>query len=389
MNIAFVTTFKVSPEKGGTERTTLRISDAFRKRGNRCYNLYVKEIDKKLPPAEFDGIFNIYQINLKEFSKTYSIDFFVFEGAFEQLSMVRKALGQNRTYKLVFVHHFEPGSEIYFELFRDIKAEFLHTNGAVQKFKQMIKMCLYPLYRPYKVHKAHANYKLAYEICDKVVLLSVEYIDKYCSFGGVCEKKKFAVIPNAITFDEIIPKSELSWKKKQVLIVTRLEETQKRISLAIRIWKMIEQMPELSDWTLKIVGFGNYEAQYKKLAEKLQLKRLFFEGRQDPRPYYRESSLFMMTSLYEGWPMTINESLQYGCVPFAFDVIPSLHDIIENGKNGYLVSEMDLAGYVQKMKEIMLDDEKREILMENCLETSKLYSLDNIYVKWDKLLNEL
>ncbi|RGS48264.1 hypothetical protein DWX90_03525 [Segatella copri] len=74
MNIAFVTTFKVSPEKGGTERTTLRISGAFRKGGNRCYNLYAKEIDKKLPPAEFDGVFNIYQINLKDFSKTYNID---------------------------------------------------------------------------------------------------------------------------------------------------------------------------------------------------------------------------------------------------------------------------------------------------------------------------
>lgn len=389
MNIAFVTTFKVSPEKGGTERTTLRISDAFRKRGNRCYNLYAKEIDKKLPPAKFDGIFNIYQINLIEFSKTYSIDSFVFEGAFEQLGMVRSTLGENRACKLVFVHHFEPGSEVYFELFRDIRAELLHSNSAAQKIKQMIKMCLYPLYRPYKVHKAHANYKLAYDICDKVVLLSAEYIDKYCSFGSVSEKKKFAVIPNAITFDEFIPKSELSRKKKQVLIVTRLEETQKRISLAIRIWKMIEQMPEFSDWTLKIVGFGNYEAQYKKLAEKLQLERAFFEGRQDPRSYYKESSLFMMTSLYEGWPMTINESLQYGCIPFAFDVIPSLHDIIENGKNGYLVSEMDLAGYAQKMKEIMLDNEKREDLMENCVETSKQYSLDNIYVKWDKLLNEL
>ena len=148
-------------------------------------------------------------------------------------------------------------------------------------------------------------------------------------------------------------------------------------------------MPELSDWTLKVVGFGNYEAQYKKLAKGLRLERIFFEGRQDPRPYYRESSLFMMTSLYEGWPMTINESLQFGCVPFAFDVIPSLHDIIENGKNGCLLREMDLVGYAQKMKEIMLDDEKREELMEKCLETSKLYSLDNIYVKWKKLLNEL
>ena len=61
MNITFVTTYRVSPEKGGTERTTLRISDAFRKKGNRCYNLYAKEIDKKLPPAKFDGIFNILQ----------------------------------------------------------------------------------------------------------------------------------------------------------------------------------------------------------------------------------------------------------------------------------------------------------------------------------------
>lgn len=41
---------------------------------------------------------------------------------------------------------------------------------------------------------------------------------------------------------------------------------------------MIEQMPELSDWTLKVVGFGNYEAQYKKLAKGLRLERIFLKA---------------------------------------------------------------------------------------------------------------
>lgn len=387
MNIAFVTTFRVSPEKGGTERTTLRVSDALRKIGYMCYNLYDKDIDSSLPKAVFDGTYNINKIDVKSFVEENAIDFILFEGAFKQIKQVDTALRNNRKCKLVFVHHFEPGSELYFELFHDIWVYFCSATSFKKKMIYLIKLVLYPIYKKYRDNQARRNYKVAYEKCDRIVLLSPTYINKFCDFGSVKRSDKFVSIPNAVTFDEYLSEKEILKKRKQVLVVSRLEETQKRISLVIKIWHKIEEMPELEGWSLKIVGFGDYETRYKKLAKQFNLKRIAFEGRQDPRQYYRESALFMMTSLYEGWPMTINESMQYGCVPFAFDVIPSLHDFILSGKNGFLIMEKDLDEYALQLKKVMLDDFYRHNVMENCLKTARSYSIENIINSWIKLLN--
>lgn len=37
--------------------------------------------------------------------------------------------------------------------------------------------------------------------------------------------------------------------------------------------------------------------------------------------------------------MTLNESLQFGCVPLVYDTCASFHEIINDGENGYLVTD--------------------------------------------------
>lgn len=59
MNILFVSMYQVSEQKGGTERTTARLSNELRKRGHRCYNLYKKSIDSSFEITDFDGAFTV------------------------------------------------------------------------------------------------------------------------------------------------------------------------------------------------------------------------------------------------------------------------------------------------------------------------------------------
>lgn len=47
MNILFVTVFEVSEQKGGTERTTARISNELRKKGHKCFSLFEKAIGQQ------------------------------------------------------------------------------------------------------------------------------------------------------------------------------------------------------------------------------------------------------------------------------------------------------------------------------------------------------
>ncbi len=58
----------------------------------------------------------------------------------------------------------------------------------------------------------------------------------------------------------------------------------------------------------------------KEMAHKLNLKNISFEGFQEPEPYYARSSLFCLTSTFEGFGLVLAEAMQHGCVPWLLTV---------------------------------------------------------------------
>lgn len=389
MNILFVTVFQVSEQKGGTERTTARVSNELRRMGHKCYNLYAKSIGGNFEMTQFDDIYtDCSSDSIAKIIEKRKIDKIILEGAFILVKNVYKGRSSSsRRPDILFVHHFAPGFEPYFNAFYSIWKQFCYSDSWKNRIKSFVKIVIYPVFKPYMDYSFHKLYKVAYSLCDKIVLLSPEYKEDYCRFGGISDKSKFESIPNAISFDEFLSVNKLQRKEKEVLIVTRLDEVQKRISLAIKIWAKIENDASLNDWTLKIVGFGESEHDYRKLVKSLRLKRVTFEGRQNPIPYYKKSSLFMMTSLFEGWPMTINECLQFGCVPFVYDTCASFREIIVDTQNGFLIDDGNENMFYMKMKKIMLDDTLRQEMMAKAIESSKRFTLDKIVEQWKKLLN--
>ena len=118
---------------------------------------------------------------------------------------------------------------------------------------------------------------------------------------------------------------------------------------ALKIWKEIETDHTLSEWKLKIVGHGKMESWYKSLVIHYGLQRVFFEGTKNPEPYYNEASIFMMTSSFEGWGLTLTEAQQYGCVPLAFHSFASLTDIITDKVNGFAIPNDDISLYIKQI----------------------------------------
>ena len=96
-----------------------------------------------------------------------------------------------------------------------------------------------------------------------------------------------------------------------------------------------------------------------------------------------------MTSLYEGWGVTLTEAQQFGCVPVAFDTYSSLHDIIQNGENGLIVPETDIKEYTNSLKGLMSDEAKWRIFAQRSIMTSHRFELRNIVGQWDNLIGSL
>lgn len=219
-----------------------------------------------------------------------------------------------------------------------------------------------------------------------MVLLSQGVIKDYKQYARIKEINKLIAIPNALSFNQFFNTKELNKKKKQVLVVSRLDETIKRISIAINIWANIEKDPVFNDWQFKIVGYGDAENKYKKLIKDLNLKRISLEGKQEPLPYYKDSSIFMMTSSSEGWGLTLTEAQQMGCVPIAFNSYSSLHDIITDGNDGFIISNNDVSTYTARLKQLMTDEKLRNNMAQNAIKNSHRFELAEIIKQWESLI---
>lgn len=386
MKILFYTSNDVAPQLGGTERITASISSGLRENGFCCYLVYDNDIDTKLERTQFDGKMKIGNFSqkknvekFKQFVILNGIDIIVIQGLFNKTLSV-KELFVDYPIRIVFVHHFNPGAEEYFFSIDNILLSLHKKNES--KLKAIGRLLLFPLLKHKYIKKLQRNYRDTYLNADKVVLLSKNFISEYCQYAGVSDKKKFLIIPNSLSFNEFFDMSKYLSKKKEVLIVSRLNERQKRITLALQIWHVIENNKDFSDWILRIVGDGPNMSMYKKLVAKLGLNHVIFEGRKDPRPYYRSASIFMMTSLFEGWGLTLTEAQQYGVVPVAFNSYASAEDIITDSYNGFLAPECDINVYLSRLSLLMSNYELRQELANNCIKSSKRFEQEAICKRW-------
>lgn len=392
MNILYYTCDKVHSTKGGTERTTITVASQLKALyGCKCFSIYEREAptakESCFEQEFFWPIIRSEKKNIKFLRNiiiSHNIDVVIVQGAFIHVPRFRKAI-EGLKCRLLFAHHFQPGWELVFFKFKDV------IRRRPKSFTDFLRwgrdVLLFPRMRKKYVTSLVENYKRAYEAADNVVLLSKEFIKGYCSFGGIMEFDKFRIIPNGLSFNEYLPAEEINNKKPVVLIVSRLDDAPKKLTIALRIWGNIKHNPIAKDWELKIVGTGPDEEMYHRIVKREHLPDVIFTGRMNPVPYYKEASIFMMTSKSESWGLTLTEAQQMGVVPIAFNTYESLTDIITDGIDGRIISEGDIEGYSNALIQLMGDRKKREVIAEKGLTTCRRFSSEKIAAKWWKLIN--
>ena len=392
MNILFYTDYEVSPQKAGTERVTSVIaSELSNNYSMRCFLCYRYSIAPEFIRLPFKYL-QVEPENFKEkitsFITENQIDIIINQSAFYLSSLFREIVNAVRPQcKIIFCHHFAPGNETGIFSFSGILQEIKLKKKLL---RNSLNLIFYPIVKRRITHRLQLNYGKTYRYSDYVVLLSRKFMKEFMKWGKIADTSKFHEIHNPLSFSIFFDiRGGYEQKKKTVLIVARMSEKQKKISLALKIWRELEKDSRLSDWQLKIVGLGNDLDRYRRFVARNRLKQVSFEGLQIPEPYYTEASLFMMTSPQEGWGLTLTEAQQMGCVPLAFDSYASLSDIITDGENGYIVPYGDLRQYADKMKELMLDADRRRKMATNAIESSKRFERPIIMEQWKSLIDSL
>jgi glycosyltransferase involved in cell wall biosynthesis len=232
------------------------------------------------------------------------------------------------------------------------------------------------------------SYREVYDMSDAYVMLSESYREYIRKGAGITDDTKLVAISNPLTFEDISDESILNKKKNTILVVSRLMDWQKRVSLSINAWEKLSKKPSMADWNMKIVGDGEDLEVYKDYVDKHNIERISFEGQQSPEPYYSEAKIFLMTSKTEGWGLTITESLQRGVVPIAFDTSTAFHEIINDGENGFLVKEGALGQYEKKIEMLANDSEIWSRMAKNALASANRFRLDRITEQWVRVIEK-
>lgn len=402
MNLCFYTDYTISAMTGGIGRVTSVLTDYFRHKYNwKVFSIYAFHADKNCVLTKTDGSINLrlhdrlgfrnLRSNYKEaalFIQRNQIQVVIVQTSMDVVAKLRSATNRLGLYKLriISVLHYTPGTDEFPISTQGLAKSFLHGKLS---FKDSIKAIIAPIYNYWEHRATVSAYKNAYQYGNHVVVLSDSYISLYQKFANLAEVSKLKAIPNCVPFEIHITTEELQQKQNKALVVGRMVDFPKRISLILELWREVENCPESKNWSLDIVGDGPDLEAFKNLASSLNLSHVIFQGRQNPIQYYREASLFFMASEFEGFPMTLVEAQQMGCVPIAFDSFNSLQEVINDGTNGIIIPNNERKQYIAAALSLMKDIERRRKMAVQATIDCKKYSQDEICNRWKIELESL
>lgn len=383
--ILFVYPTPFNPIAGGVERVTDLLTKGFITRG---YNvIYLHHVHKDslmeydypapvyfFPSSDYNSSENV--VFYHEFLKEHKVDVVINQCGLFQDSTLYLNIGDNKC-KTISVFHSNPMLNYEYLASEELTLKETSFNG-----------CLKFLARCFLFAKIKLNYKTSrkrqfdfiFATSDKICLLSESHVWEFEEYYPQYDKEKVVSISNPNSF---LPLQ--CDKKKQLLYVGRLDRGQKRPDRLLKIWTHLYR--KFPDWEMIIVGDGKERGRLEHQAKKLE--RISFVGFQSPEQYYRDASIFCMTSNFEGFGMVLTEAMAFGTVPFAFDSYSAVHDIIEDGKTGVLVKPFSIKEYADKLATLMDNEAQRIQMSENCMKDVVRFKLDNIIDQWIKLFNIL
>lgn len=318
-----------------------------------------------------------------DFIKLYNIDIVINQHVEEyEICNLCYKVKEKTNIKLISTLHFSPTHKkditsnsffISYKLGSKIKRYFID-------FLLYCKFWLYTNYKNEKEEKRHFN--SVYLHSDKVVLLSDKYIPIFIKKAKLDRTDKLIAISNPSLSDN----KEVVYEKKKIIIwCGRLGYDAKRLDKMLSIWKKISQ--RFPDWQLKILGSGDKE-YFRKIIDKFRIRNIEIVGFSNPYNYYRNASIICMTSVCEGLPMVLIEAINMGCVPIAYNSFASLSDVIDDGRNGYIITPFNEKEYINRLSSLMSNPALLRQMAESGRELTYRFDMHKIAHEWDELFRD-
>lgn len=173
---------------------------------------------------------------------------------------------------------------------------------------------------------------------------------------------------NTLNFDSAVAAAEIRRSlgigegRKVIGIVGRLVPEKAHVDFIETIQILLEKHQDVVG---VIVGEGKLEEQLKTRVREAGIEdRVIFTGfRSDVSTLYPAMDIFVMTSLREGFPLTILEAMAAG-VPVVATAVGGVKECIDHGKDGLLVPVTDTIALVDAISKLLEDKELKARLIQ-------------------------
>lgn len=236
------------------------------------------------------------------------------------------------------------------------------------------------------------NNKLAYlfSFWDSYILKKVKKAD--CVVTLTHEDKEFwkpyakriEVIPNILT---ITPKKVIDYRAKRIIAAGRYVH-QKGFDMLLEAWHIINK--NVNDWHLYIFGNENRKP-YQRIVDKYGMNdnTHLMGATKDIAEEFSKSSIFVLSSRFEGFGLVLAEAMSCGLPCVSFDCPYGPRDILTDGEDGLLVENGNVEALSKAIERLIADENLRQSMGEKAIINVARYDSSNIMNRWEKLFSSL
>lgn len=269
-----------------------------------------------------------------------------------------------------------------YQLFLQLKPDVLHTyNLGTIEYQWIAMLAKIPL----RIHAEHGRdsydpngavkkYQLLRKICSyaihRIVPVSQDLYEWLVCEVGIPRKKVYLVVNGIDTRyfnSEGITSHELKNLNGKFIFghVARLHSIKNQMLILKSFLIACQNSNEFSNHcVLVVIGDGPDRGNLERfVSENPVLKeRVFFTGsKTNVRDFYCHFDVFLMSSLAEGIPMTLLESMSMS-IPHLVTSVGGIKEVIQENKTGLSVHSDDICNYSRGLLKLFIEKERTKIM---------------------------
>ncbi|AQW81743.1 glycosyltransferase [Campylobacter pinnipediorum] len=179
-------------------------------------------------------------------------------------------------------------------------------------------------------------------------------------------------------------------KKENIILFPNRIDKNKRLIFLLKAFSYIDR--NIRDkYSIIVCGDGDEKLKQESVLyakeNNINLQILGFVS--NISEYYAKSKIVALTSLSEGLPNILIESIFFNCARISVDCISGPNELIKDGYDGFLSELNDIVGFSKKLSMLMQDDSVIDKFCNNALDRKGEFAPENIQKIWIEIINKV